>query len=424
MSNLAIFETAAFRSGGDIDGASGSGRWFRNGRNIVVLPAGEPASRRDEIEQSVGTISGSDYTKWVQRSLNRLYGLNLPTDGVDSSEGYRSALRRFNLEYSGRDYRDIDERTQNDLIYANEANESYVKWVIGRLNQVGQGPIPVSPTYTSKIRKAIKAFQGKAGLKVPGKSGGDGYVGSKTELALIKATGVLPPGEPRKAPPPKKIPARIKSITAWFNAFIPNNLVAPWRMLPPFGPYKGQVFLWNPGDQSFYATDQRLWSKDPKASARMHSRVDLLLTNGIFSAVRRKQMGLTVRLNRFGKVECKKRASTDGMTVGEVRKIAPNHFRFRLSGAGKNPCTPLLMPTPDIDYDLTVNIVLTSGQKSARVQVAGAVDEFPSFEMYAAVNDDFDRATTLFRREASRDPSDIAGPAGRKIAVNRVITPR
>src|SRR5688500_6286855 len=124
MNNITGFEVETFRSGEDIRRTTGGGRWFRNDRNIIVLTASDTARRREEIEQeSVGTIYGTDYTKWVQRSLNRLYGLNLPTDGVDSSEAYRAALRRFNLEYSGRDYRDIDEQTQNDLIYANEGNE-------------------------------------------------------------------------------------------------------------------------------------------------------------------------------------------------------------------------------------------------------------------------------------------------------------
>jgi peptidoglycan hydrolase-like protein with peptidoglycan-binding domain len=405
MKNLSAFEQTLPKPGGN---------WIRRGQNIIVMPAGETTGGTEEVEDSVGSISAVDYTKWAQRSLNRLYGARLPTDGSDSGKAYRAALRRFNLEYSGRDYANIDEQTQNDLIYANEGNESYVKWIIGRLNNVGLGPLPVGPTYTAQIRMAIEAFQAKVGLKV------DGYVGSKTELAFIKATGVVPPGDPKKDPPPAA--AKIKAIAIWFNAFIPNDLVSPWRRVPPFGPYAGKVFLWNPANQNFYATDQRLWSKNPKASARMHSRVDLMLTDESFSAIRRKKMGRTIGVDRFGTVTCKKTASTDEMTVGEVRQTTPNQFRFRLTGKGKNPCPAL--PTPDIDYDLTVDIALTSGRKTARVNVKGAIDEFPSFEMYVAVNDDFERVVTLFRRPASHDPSDLAGPAARAIDVTQEIKPR
>jgi hypothetical protein len=414
MSTSTSFGAEAFRSGANRQQASGEGHWFRRGGNIIVLPIRPPTRRWEETEESVGDISGSDYTKWVQRSLNRLYGLNLPIDGVDTSPAYRAALRKFNLEYSGRDYPDIDEQTQNDLIYANEGHEGYVKWVIGRLINVGFGALRPSPTYTPEIREAIKAFQAKVGLRA------DGYVGSKTELALIKRTNVLPPGEPKNDPPPTV--RKIKNVTVWFNAFIPKNLSDSWRHVPSFGPYKGKVFLHNPVEGSYYTTDQRLWSQDPKASARMHSRVDLLLSDEFFSAVRKKQMGLTVRVDRMGNVECRKRASTDEMTVSEVRQITSNHFRFSLTGEGRNPCTTF--GAPPIDYELTVNLVFTSDRKSAKIRVVGAVDEFPAFEMYAAVNDDFDRVITLFRREASSDPSDIMGGAARSIDVTREIAPR
>ena len=156
-----------------------------------------------EIEhESVGAISATDYIKWVQRSLNRLYRTNLPTDGKISS-AYRASVRKFNLEYSGRDYSDVDEQTQNDLIYANEGDKRYVKWIIERLNQVGLGQLPASDPLTTQAVHAIKMFQGRVGLQVKGKQEGDGYVGAKTELALIKATGTLPPGGYVKPGPPK-----------------------------------------------------------------------------------------------------------------------------------------------------------------------------------------------------------------------------
>src|SRR5262245_47774536 len=98
-------------------------------------------------QESVSTISSSDYLKWVQRSLNRLYGIRIPTDGKDANS-YRTALRKFNAEYSGRDYSDVDERTQNDLISVNEASGSYVAWVIRALNQAGRGPLFSSEIYT------------------------------------------------------------------------------------------------------------------------------------------------------------------------------------------------------------------------------------------------------------------------------------
>lgn len=152
----------------------------------------------DEVEhENVGTISASDYIKWVQRSLNRLYGTNIPTNGVASTE-YYAALRRFNRDYLFRDYGGIDERAQNELIVVNERHEGYVRWVILVLNTVGLGPLPFTDTYTTAVVKAIKAFQHRVGLKV------DGYVGAKTELALIRAVGKEPPGKARRKTKPDK----------------------------------------------------------------------------------------------------------------------------------------------------------------------------------------------------------------------------
>jgi len=149
-------------------------------------------------QESVGIISSSDYLKWVQRSLNRRYGLSIPADGSDSS-AYRDAIRRFNREYLGRDDANVDEETQNNLIFVNEAPGPYVAWVVQALNAAGFGPIPATDAYTPTILKALKNFQisRKPALKV------DGFVGSKTELALIQASGLLPPGEAKRTPKPR-----------------------------------------------------------------------------------------------------------------------------------------------------------------------------------------------------------------------------
>lgn len=159
-----------------------------------VFPVSGPFDTESQLEgieqESVGAISATDYIKWAQRSLNRLYGTDIPTDGQISS-AYRAAVRRFNREYLGRDYDDIDERTQNQLVLVNESSRDYVEWVVFALNRIGLGPLPRTETLTSAVKNAIKQFQHSVGLKV------DGFVGSKTELALIKASGMEPPSQTR-----------------------------------------------------------------------------------------------------------------------------------------------------------------------------------------------------------------------------------
>src|SRR5207249_10794255 len=98
------------------------------------------------------------------------------------------------------DYQDVDEQTQNNLIFVNEAPGPYVAWVVQVLNAAGFGPIPATDAYTPAILTALKNFQTsrKPALKV------DGFVGSKTELALIQASGLLPPGEVKRTPKPRR----------------------------------------------------------------------------------------------------------------------------------------------------------------------------------------------------------------------------
>jgi peptidoglycan hydrolase-like protein with peptidoglycan-binding domain len=224
-------------------------------------------SPSDEIEQgSVGSISATDYIKWVQRSLNRLYGSHVHTDGKLSS-AYRAAVRKFNREYLWRDYDDVDEQTQNQLVLVNERNRDYVQWLIRALNQVGRGPLPFTETYTSAVRNAIKTFQRRVGLRV------DGCVGSKTELALIKATGTCPPGHFGSKPLPREratfafLPDRVFQLKSFGYANHTlseahmadiRNLIAPLIMENQEGILKVEVIGFSSGTRHhFFHAEQR-----------------------------------------------------------------------------------------------------------------------------------------------------------------------
>jgi len=157
---------------------------------------------RDELErESVGTISDSNYIKWVQRSLNRLYNSDLAIDGTKSSK-YKAMVRQFNNDYLYRDDDRVDEQTQNELIYLNSADGDYVEWLGKAINKAGFGPVAIARVLDTPLVNAIKAFQGKQRPKIKA----DGYVGAKTELALIKASGLYPPGKPRPKPTVKPTP--------------------------------------------------------------------------------------------------------------------------------------------------------------------------------------------------------------------------
>ena len=138
-----------------------------------------------------------DYVRWIQRSLNRLLETSLAVDGDDRSEPYRSAVRELNRLYLRRDFDGVDEKAQNALIEANEQDSRYVIWVQSALCRALNKAAPPGMDSTAGVdlvlnnatRQLVSSFQRtQTALKV------DGFVGFKTELALITATGMAPPG--------------------------------------------------------------------------------------------------------------------------------------------------------------------------------------------------------------------------------------
>lgn len=370
----------------------------------------------------------TQYICWVQRSLIRNSCPDLKVDGNASSPAYRDAVKRFRIENGitkrGEEHKpgndSVDEPTQDQMIRLNHSDPYYTEWVQSALINKGllkpgvNRAEPMMELPGSLTRQALRVFQKASGLKV------DGWVGSKTELALMKSATTEPPddtGKPvptckRKGDAPPVVTRGIEAISVWLNVFIPNDLPNDIVTRPFAGPHVGKVFLRSPF--GYFASDQRSWSKHPDASSRMHSRVDILLRHGTLAAASSKQIGSTIQVDRFGVVVCNKRASTESIRISSVREAPANTLRFNLSGEGPNPCSPSIA-TPDIDYSLDVSITLSLDRKRASMRVIGGIDEFPSFEMYAVVNDDFDETLEVFRRRASPSPFDLIGGAERRV---------
>ncbi len=378
-----------------------------------------------ESEAMIGGIPQKDYLRWIQFSLNMYFkktGLRAPLieDGKDSAD-FRNAVELFNARAWGRSKnKQIDEKFQDALIRVNETNSGYLKWLRAQLDRLGFAPFTVVYLAHEKPTKAIEEFQRIHSKKYGFSLEKDGFIGAKTHLALLHAIKRLSPKPPIKA-------VKIETLTIWLNAFIPNDLPESFLHRPDVGPYRGKVFLKHPGfpiDDSHYATDQRSWSKQPNASSRMHSRIDILMRHGTLSSIRRKEVGQTIRISRFGNVLCKKRADPENtMEISELRQINSDSLAFSFSGNGANPCTPPVSPSPEINYALDVSIMLAPDRGSASIRVKGGIDEFPSFEMYAAANDDFKNAVTLFRRRASDSgPKALFGEAVRRIDVSGDLT--
>lgn len=144
-------------------------------------------------------ISERDYVSWVQRTLNRELDSELVSDGVITDE-YREAVETFQLVNDLAVTGQVGAADQNKMIKVNHAETSYVNWIQEALRSAGVNPdLPITGVVDKKTSDSIKSFQAFHQLT------DDGWVGAKTEIELIDASGLMPGGHvSRFGPAPKK----------------------------------------------------------------------------------------------------------------------------------------------------------------------------------------------------------------------------
>ncbi len=148
-------------------------------------------------------ISARDYVRWVQRSLNRLFGAGLIVDGATSAE-YYEWVTEFKWSRRLPANNVMDEAAQNELIKANHKDPMYVLWVQEALVKSAAGyELKVDGAFGPNTKACLQSFQAYMGLV------DDGWMGAKTETKLIEVTGLYPPGEKRgDAPKPVPVPPK------------------------------------------------------------------------------------------------------------------------------------------------------------------------------------------------------------------------
>jgi len=183
----------------------------------------------------------------------------------------------------------------------------------------------------------------------------------------------------------------LESITIWLNAFIPNSVCVQ----------KGDLFAIEVPVPSgtpvpevrFFTGDQREFSEDINASARMHSevRIEALSSDVPQLAAQRQICGESHEVDGDGNIIASATASTDRMSFfnlrgsqtidpnGGVIDGIPDSVQIDVAGSASLP----LIIAPDIDYSGTFIIDRAEGN----VLFRGAVSGFPAFEMYFSVND-------------------------------------
>ncbi len=175
------------------------------------------------------TITPQEYITWVQRSLNRLLGSTLASNGDDTPE-YRAKVREFKSLYGLGGSAEVGVREQNALIKANHSTREYVRWAQTALDKAVGGGSGIAPTGITDVgtKTALHSFQAYEGLN------DDGWIGARTETVLIRRSSILPPGHalrpPKEPSKPEEIPIGLhvsgyvphliqNGVTCWAAAF-------------------------------------------------------------------------------------------------------------------------------------------------------------------------------------------------------------
>src|SRR5712692_3857658 len=147
----------------------------------------------------------------------------------------------------------------------------------------------------------------------------------------------------------------LESITFWLNAFIPNSVCE----------LRGQLFVITVPVRRFFTGDQREFSNEPAASARMHSEIQItaLSSDTPTIAFQRNICGESHEVDEDVNIIASATASSDWMqffnlrvsqTVdpeGGVIDGVPGSVQVDLAGSAS---LPLIGLAPDIDYSGTL----------------------------------------------------------------------
>jgi hypothetical protein len=212
----------------------------------------------------------------------------------------------------------------------------------------------------------------------------------------------------------------MNSITMWLNAFIPSSACIT----------KGDLFVvaGPPIPQPrFFSGDQREFSDDREAGARMHSevRIEGLATETPNIAARINRCGESQEIDDDGNVIASATANADRMFFTNLRgsqSVDPDGGGVVDGVAGSiqidvvgSAGMPLIAVAPDIDYSGTFTIDRAEGN----VLFRGAVSQFPAFEIYFSVNDG---APVTLAQLAPVVPLDLFGGENRTVNVSsRVV---
>ena len=221
-----------------------------------------------------------------------------------------------------------------------------------------------------------------------------------TYLAAIWAAIVLSALQP--------IAAQTTSVEIWIRSFIPNRhdgqpgYVAPVPNRPGLTMIRGPI----PGVSDCFLTDNRGFSSDPNASARLGARITLDVGSPPIISSAQHPPSISVEVDcEDGSEECRKPVDTSRARVGPISRQG-NVVTLSVHGEANNAC---FAGSPDIHYEGVFIIDLAANT----IRFKGTIGHFPSFEAYARANSGAIR--TVFRETPLGNSTAVDVPKSRSI---------
>lgn len=200
-------------------------------------------------------------------------------------------------------------------------------------------------------------------------------------------------------------------IAIWVKAFIPKEITGLTKVVPA-GEHKDKTMI--PGPtlvNDCFLTDQRTFSSDPAAKARMTSVLVVKREGNNVSIDQKQSCSPTIEIDcEDGDVECNKTAATDHMKFALMsNELVDGKATITMNCAANNPC---FRGSPDIDYEGTFTIDYTN----KKIEFKGKVEPFPAYEIYAKGSSGTKAMLQKLPKEGAT-PANLFGSANQPVDV-------
>jgi len=174
------------------------------------------------------------------------------------------------------------------------------------------------------------------------------------------------------------VPGAVRSVEVWLNVFIPFDVSAATVPVPG-GPHAGKSAL--DIGSALFLTDQRAFSRDPRATSRMHSHVGVDLSgNEPIVTITHRSDWTTACDRSTGEVVCRSRPSLRRMGAQVVSR---DPVVVSLDCATSCPCPGAPPALNQLEYRGTITYRPAPRDLSLDLMVG----LFPATEGYGSVND-------------------------------------